>query len=184
MRRLLLGCLVLSFSLPLVALWNPKMRSFQEMATEQRRVVSAYCRLDFLGARLSPEGWERIRNLLTFRENPDFHSFYVVSRYQYIETTTPTAEVEVRYVVIGHYEEGAGYVPMPLMRSVTFELHDRNGELRISYIDPPTPFVSRAATIDWLKSRLEREKDPANRAQMEASIKALEAQNTGASAPK
>ena len=63
------------------------------MAIEQRRVVSAYCRLDFQGARLSPEGWERMRNLTMFRENPDFHSFFVVSRYQLIETHTPTADV-------------------------------------------------------------------------------------------
>ena len=144
MRRLLVCCLVLSLSLPLFA-WNPKVRSFEEMSIEQRRVVSAYCRLDFQGARLAPQGWERIGNLTTFRENPDFNSFFVVSRYQLIENPTPSDEMDVAYVVIGRYEEGAGYRPMPsVVRNARFEMHDQNGELRISRIEPITPFVSRA----------------------------------------
>ena len=113
MRRVLLCCLVLTFSLPLAALLNPKMRSFEQMTVEQRQLVSAYCRLDFQGARLSPEGWEHMRNLSTFRENPDFTSIFIVSRYQLIETTVPGYEFSVAYVVIGRYEEGAGYMPMP-----------------------------------------------------------------------
>ena len=51
-------------------------------------------------------------------------------------------------------------MPMPsVVRNVTFEMHDQNGELRIIRIDPPTPFVSRTATIDWLKTKLATQKD-------------------------
>jgi hypothetical protein len=168
MRRAFVCCLVLIFSLPLLALWNPKIRTFEQMSVEQRRLVSAYCRLDFQGARLSPEGWERIRNLSTFRENPDFISIFIVSRYQLIETPTPTHELSVAYVVIGRYEEGAGYTPMPSVRNV----------------DPATPFVSRKAAIDWLKAKLASQKEVAGRGQIEAAIQALEAQNTGTPASK
>jgi hypothetical protein len=184
MRRAFVCCLVLIFSLPLLALWNPKIRSFEQMSVEQRRLVSAYCRLDFQGARLSPEGWERIRNLSTFRENPDFISIFIVSRYQLIETPTPTHELSVAYVVIGRYEEGAGYTPMPSMRNVTFETRDQNAELRITRVDPATPFVSRKAAIDWLKAKLAGQKEVAGRGQIEAAIQALEAQNTGTPASK
>jgi len=179
MRRVLVCCLVLTFSLPLPALLNAKIRNFEQLTIEQRRLVSAYCRLDFQGARLSPEGWERMRNLSNFHENPDFTSIFIVSRYQLIETTVPANELEVAYVVVGRYEEGAGYMPMPAsVRNVTFETRDQNGELRIVRIDPPTPFVSRKAAIDWLKSRLPGQKESRGRAQIEASIEALEAEST------
>jgi hypothetical protein len=177
MRRLLTCCLAFSLSLPLFAL-NPKIRSFEETSIEQRRVVSAYCRLDFQGARLAPHGWERIGNLTIFRENPDFTSFFVVSRYQLIENSTHSDGMDVAYVVIGRYEEGAGYMPMPsVVRNASFEFHDQNGNLRISGIEPITPFVSRAATLDWLKHKLATQKDATGRRQIEASIQALESQN-------
>ena len=177
--------LVLTLSLPLPALLNPKIRSFETLAIEQRRLLSAYCRLDFQGARLSPEGWERMRNLSNFRENPDFTSVFIVSRYQLIEVTAPTEEIQVAYVVVGRYEEGAGYMPMPsTVRNVTFEIRDQSGELRIVRIDPPTPFVSRKAAIDWLKSRLTNQKEESGRAQIEASIKALEAESASPPASK
>ncbi|MGA2961958.1 MAG: hypothetical protein ABSD96_09810 [Candidatus Korobacteraceae bacterium] len=182
MRRVLVCCLVLAVSLPLLAL---KIRNFEQLAIEQRRVVSAYCRLDFQGARLSPEGWDHMRNLTIFRENPDFVSFFVVLRYQLIETHVPTAQLSVAYTVIGRYEDGAGYTPMPpVVRNVAFELHDQNGELRISGIDPDTPFVSRNATIDWLKAKLVTQNDMRHRVPIEAAIKALEAQTPGAPASK
>jgi hypothetical protein len=179
MRRAFLCCLVLTFSLPLLALFNPKIRTYDQMAVEQRRVVSAYCRLDFQGARLSPEGWERIKNLSAFHENPDFNSFFIASRYQLIETSTPSSELSVTYAVIGRYEDGAGYMPMPSMRTVTFKTHDQSGELRIIHIDPAIPFVSRQAAIDWLKAKLAIQKGAFGRAQIEDAIRALEVQNAG-----
>jgi hypothetical protein len=182
MRRILVCCLVLALSLPLLAL---KLRSYEQIAVEQRRVVSAYCRLDFQGARLTPEGWERIRNLSVFRENPDFSSVYVVSRYQLIETHDPSNSLSVAYVVIGRYDDGAGYAPMPaVVRNVTFETHDISGELRIVRIDPSTPFVSSRALIDWLKAKLASQKDARARGSLEAAIQALETQNTGTPASK
>jgi hypothetical protein len=182
MRRILLCCLVLALSLPLLAL---KFRSFEQMAIEQRQVISAYCRLDFQGARLTPEGWERIRNLSSFRENPDYSSVFVVSRYQLIETHAPSDSLSVAYVVIGRYDDGAGYAPMPaVVRNVTFEIRDQSGELRIVRIDPSTPFVSSRAMIDWLKAKLANQKDARSRGSLEAAILALEAQSTGTPASK
>ncbi len=182
MRRILICCLVLALSLPLLAL---KIRTFDQIAVDQRRVVSAYCRLDFQGARLTPEGWERIRNLSAFRENPDFSSVFVVSRYQLIETHDPSHSLSVAYVVIGRYDDGAGYAPMPaVVRNVTFETREQSGELRIVRIDPSTPFVSSRALIDWLKAKLASQKDARARESLEAAIRALEAQNTGTPASK
>jgi hypothetical protein len=174
----------LAFSLPLPGLLNPKIRSFEQTTIEQRQLVSNYCRLDFQGARLSPEGWERMRNLSSFRDNPDFTSIFIVSRYQLIETTVPSYELDVAYVVIGRYEEGAGYMPMPSVRNVTFETRDQSGELRIIRINSSTPFVSRKAAIDWLKAKLAKQKEASGRAQIEAAIQELETQNTGTPASK
>jgi hypothetical protein len=184
MRRLMVCCLAFSLCLPLFA-WNPKMRTFQQMAGEEWRIVSTYCRLDFQGARLTPEGWARIGNLTSFRDNPEFHSFFVISRYQLIENSAPSDDMEVAFVVIGRYDEGGGYVPVPsVVRNARFEMHDQNGELRITHIEPTTPFVSRASTIDWLKNKLTTQKDAADRRQIEASIQALESQNKPAPASK
>ena len=110
MRRILVCCLVLALSLPLLAL---KIRSYDQIAIEQRRVVSAYCRLDFRGARLTPEGWARIRNLSTFRENPDFNASLHRLAIPAHRNSYPSNESNVAYVVIGRYDDGAGYVPMP-----------------------------------------------------------------------
>ncbi len=63
-------------------------------------------------------------------------------------------------------------------------MSNQNGELRITRIEPITPFVSRTATLDWLKQKLATQKDPVGRKQIEASIQALESQNKPAPASK
>ena len=143
MRRLLVCCLILSLSLPLFA-WNPKSAALRNCRSRSGESSPPIAASISQGARLAPQGWERIGNLTTLRENPDFNSFFVVSRYQLIENPTSSDEMDVAYVVIGRYEEGAGYRPMPsVVRNARFEMHDQNGELRISRIEPITPFVSR-----------------------------------------
>jgi hypothetical protein len=124
-------------------------------------------------------------NLTTFRENPDFNSFFIVLRYQLIENPKPVEDLDVAYVVIGRFDEGVGYLPMPSsVKTVTFEVHDQHGEVKIFRVEPTTPFVSRAAAIVWLKSKLATQKDPAERAPIEGAIQALEAASKPAAPPK
>jgi len=75
-------------------------------------------------------------------------------------------------------------MPVPsIVRNARFAMHDYNGELRIVRIDPLTPFVSRAAALEWLKSKLGEQKDAAGRALIEAAIRQLEAPSKSAPTP-
>lgn len=176
MRRVLLCCLVLLLSLPLAA----KMRSFDQQAADQRRVISTYCRLDFEGGRLNPGGWAQMQKLSALHENPEFSFFYVIVRYQFEEDPTPTNDATVAYNVIGKYADGIGFTPVHGLLRATFTTHDHQGALLIENIDPDVPFVSRKAAIDWLKVKLTQQKDDAGRVPIQNAIRALEPPGTTA----
>ncbi|MGA2988930.1 MAG: hypothetical protein ABSD88_00545 [Candidatus Korobacteraceae bacterium] len=177
MRRLLICPLVLACAISALAQFpvgGGKIgRSFGDLAAEQRLLVSNYCRLDFNGARLSTEGWQQIRQLTSFRENPDFNTVFIVSRCQVVPNKEPSYDINVNYVVIGRYEEGVGYAPFPGTRTVQFETGGK--EMHITGIDSTTPFVSRQALVTWLKTKLAVASTSSQRSVIENSIKALEA---------
>src|SRR5690242_21892515 len=74
-------------------------------------VVREFCRQDFLGARVSADGWSRVKPLTTWKDNPSWKNFRVVARYEQtsIAVSFHSARVGVKYLVIGRFDLGAGY---------------------------------------------------------------------------
>jgi len=164
---------------------RPKFgRTFADLAAQQRLVVSNYCRMDFMGARMSPEGWDRIKQFTLMRGNPDFNTVFIISRYQIVDRQSPSYDVTVNYIVIGRYEEGVGYSPLQGIRSAAFETQDTGKEVLIKRVDPASPFVSRQAAIDWLQRKLAVKDIHADeRNVIESAIKALTPPPAGAARP-
>lgn len=155
---------------------NLRGQSFKELANKQRTLITNYCRLDFEGARLTSDGWERIKDFAPTSDNPDFSTVYIVLRYQMQENPVATYDVSVNYMMVGKYEEAFGYTPLLGTKIVTFKTHTHHGQMQIADIDPNAPFVSRKAALEWLKGKLAGQQVAANRTQIEAAIKALETQ--------
>lgn len=187
MRRFAICLLVLACAAPALAqAGRPRFgQTFADLAAKQRLLLGNYCRLDFEGARLTPAGWQQIRQYTWLRNNPDFNTVIIVSRYQVVDNQTPSHFVYVNYVVVGRYEEGLGYSPSPGIRRVMFETEDIQRELRIKDVDPSFPFISRRGAIEWLKRRLGTAGATPERNIIENAIKALETSDAaGATRPK
>lgn len=155
----------------------------RDRVAQQRNVISSYCRLDFVGARLIPDGWQKMRDFAMSRENPEFNVIFIVSRYQVENNPEPAYDVTVDYSLIGRYEEGFGYTPMSGIKAASFDTQDKGGEMRIKGVDPNSPFVGRKATVEWLKRKL-ADKNSTARDQIQAAIKALEPEPKPAASPK
>ena len=155
---------LLSISLAVIAIstlvfsqegFRIKTRSAAELFAAQRRVIGEWCRQDYVGARLSPDGWDRLKPLATFRQNPDFHSIVIVSRYQVPPREESSWNVDVKYWIVGRYERGLGYSSENNTEVVTFKTRDVDGDIVINEIDPAAPHVSKRAAIDWMKRQLD-----------------------------
>ncbi len=48
---------------------------------EVRNRVGQYCRLDYLGARLNDQDWQKLKPIVSWTSNPDYPLIDVVSRY-------------------------------------------------------------------------------------------------------
>src|ERR1035438_8504833 len=69
-------------------------------AEQMRELVSKYCRLDYDGARMAPQGWPKLQSLVWWKTNPDYTQMNVISRY-----TVETAPVSAhgKYTITVHY---------------------------------------------------------------------------------
>ncbi len=146
-------------------------------AEPAKNAVREFCRLDFSGARLTADGWSRIKPLTTWKDNPEWHGFTVVSRFEQQEASPSihSAKVTVRYLVLGRYQPGAGFVEDPGAQSAEFRLKDVDGSWRIDSIDPMIePHVSRVRAVEWLRTALATEKDPGVRAAMQKALEQLQ----------
>ena len=187
MRRFLI-CLLL-LACPAAALaqqpLRPKFgRTFADLAAQQRLVAGNYCRMDFMGSRLSPAGWDQIKQFTLMRGNPDFNTVFIVSRYQIVPQQTPSYDMTVNYFIIGRYEEGVGYSPLQGTRSASFETQDTGKDVLIKRVDPASPFVSRQAAIAWLQRKLAaKETSEGERNVIESALKALTPPSAGAPSP-
>src|SRR5512146_409465 len=138
-----------------------------------RNVVREFCRLDYVGSRLAPETWSRMKPLTTWKANPDWRSLTVVSRYDMGDASESfhSARISVHYQVLGRFEPGIGFTPEPAAQDVEFRLKETDGEWRIDSTEPPvTPHVSKARLVQWLQAALPKERDAANRAVMETAL--------------
>jgi hypothetical protein len=141
-----------------------------------RLVVSKYCRMDYAGARLAKETWPRMKQLTTWKENPDWNGFTVVSQYEIVDAEDGLryATVSVQYAVLGRFQMHLGYLAEPGSEAVSFRLKDVDGAWKIEDQDPAiNPHVSKARAIAWLKSSLAEEKDAANRIVLQKALKNL-----------
>ncbi len=141
-----------------------------------RAVVGKYCRMDYQGFRLTKDTWPRLKAVTTWKDNPDWQGFTVISQYELLEVDEGlrAAAVSVRYNVVGRFEIGLGYVPDRASEQVNFVLKEEEGDWKIDKQDPPiNPHVSKIQAIAWLKSTLATEKDSANRITIAKAIQDL-----------
>lgn len=150
----------------------------QSSRNEQvQTVVREFCRQDFLGARLSPTGWDRVKQLTTWKDNPVWKSFRVITRYEQttINAGFHSARVGVKYMVMGRFDLGTSYTPMNESQDVEFRVKEIDGDWRIDETDPDVlePEVSKQAALQWLQAKQKSSTDPAEKISIETALKAL-----------
>ncbi len=174
LRRIALVTLLLYASASLA-----QLRASGLPKNEQVQIaVREFCRQDFVGARLSPEGWSRVKPLTTWKDNPAWKTFHVVSRYEQTSLSAGlhSARVGVKYMVLGRFELGAGYSPAPESEDVEFRLKEVDDEWRIDETTPDMlePHISRQSALQWLQQKQKTVTDPGEKVSIEVALKALQ----------
>jgi hypothetical protein len=143
---------------------------------QARAIVSSYCRMDYEGFRLLKDSWPRMKVLTTWKDNPDWQGFTVVSQYELLDASEGirASTVSVKYAVLGRFELGLGYTAEPGSEEVSFRLKDVDSAWKIEDLEPTiNPHVSKPRAIAWLKTALAAEKDAANRIALQKALKDL-----------
>lgn len=186
MRGLLVRCLsfVLFVLMPVATVaqtggYRLKVRSFEQLYAEQRRLVAGYCRNDFEGARLSPTGFERLKPFLSYHTNPEFGFFTIISRYEIAPPDGPSQEMNVSYKLVGRWRNELGYEPLNSIQNVLFRFVDRDEGLLINDVDPGEPRVSTRAALNYFRQQLAVEKSDEGRRRLEEAINAIAAAQGG-----
>ena len=152
-----------------------KTRSASDMAMEQRRAVSAWCRMDYDGLRLSEPTWRQKMRPLTAEKNySEFPSIYIVSRYEFEPQQGISTTITVSYTTIGRYNLAFGYENLSGQDTVTFRVEDKGGEILITDSGTPMPHVSKAAAIQWMKERIESSNSANEKAQLQEALNILQ----------
>jgi hypothetical protein len=141
-----------------------------------RNVVSSYCRMDYEGFRLLKDSWPRMKSLTTWKDNPEWQGFTVVSKYELLAASEGlrAAAVSVQYAVLGRFEPGLGYTAEPGSEEVSFRLKDVDSAWKIEDLDPAiNPHISKPRAVAWLKTALAAEKDAGNRIAIQKALKDL-----------
>lgn len=142
-----------------------------------QNVVREFCRQDFMGARLSDAGWNRVKQLVTWKDNSAWRSFHVVARYDQTDVSTGLrgGRVDVKYMVLGRFELGAGYTAAPETETAEFRLKDIDGDWRIDDTDPDLlePHISKQAAIQWLQEKQKSVTDRGEKVSIETALKTL-----------
>lgn len=143
---------------------------------QARAIVSSYCRMDYEGFRLLKDSWPRMKALTTWKENPDWQGFTVVSQYELLDASEGlrAATVGVQYAVMGRFQAGLGYTAEPGREEVSFRLKDVDSAWKIEHLEPTiNPHVSKPRAIAWLKTALAAEKDAVNRIALQKALNDL-----------
>ena len=156
-----------------------QLRSSGLPKNEQVQIaVREFCRQDFLGARLSSEGWSRVKQLTTWKDNPASKTFHVISRFEQtsISTGFRSARVGVKYMVLGRFELGAGYSASSESENAEFRLKEIDDEWRIDTTDPEIlePHISQQAAVQWLQEKMKTATDRGEKVSIENALKALQ----------
>jgi hypothetical protein len=121
----------------------------------QRLLLSSFCRLDFEGARLQAEGWERFRPYTSLRANPEFTRILIVTRFDVETPEQPSEELNVHYQTVGSYLLDEGYTAGSSSEQAEFRVQEQNGVLLVTAVSPESPHVSPRAALAWMKLRLD-----------------------------
>ena len=142
-----------------------------------QNTVREFCRLDFMGGRLTPEGWKRMKPLTNWKDNPAWRRFRIASRYQQGDEVHGfhSSRIAVRYLMLGEFELGIGYTPLTDPEDIEFKLKETDGEWHIESTDPDTfyPHVSKAQAIQWMQDKLKSTTDAAEKISLESALKQL-----------
>lgn len=173
MRTLLIGCLALLSTVALA-----QFRGVIRHSNEPNNIVRDYLRQDLGGARLKAESWAHMKALTTWKENPDWQAFTIVSHYDVVSAANEgmrSTVVTVKYGVLGRFQLGIGYTPDPGPETVEFRVRELEDGWRIDEQVPTiNPHVSRARALQWLQAALVAEKDPANKIAIEKALQTLQ----------
>jgi len=135
-------------------------RSIAEFESEQKTLLSNYCRLDFDGARLDPSGWSRFRPYTSLRANPEFTRIVVVTRFNIEIPQQPGEELAATYRTVGFYHRGESYRDAVQSDRVQFRVQEQNGILLVTGFTPDEPHVSPRAAVTWMNHLLDNPKTP------------------------
>ncbi len=168
--------LAVLLSTPLFAQFRLHLRNPEDVYAEQRRVVGSWCRQDFMGNRLSSDGWDRYKPLTNLKYNPDSATIVIVSRYQIGEHDPRNVswDVSVTYFVIGRYDHSTGYAPDSGTETATFQTKDIDDNILVTGIDPAAPHVSKTAALAWMKQQLASTTSDVEKFHLTKAIKELE----------
>ena len=166
----------LLLSTPLLAQFQLHLRNPEDIYAEQRRTVGSWCRQDFMGYRLSDNGWNRYKSLTNLKHNPDSAAVVIVSRYQVGEHDPRSVSwnVNVTYVVIGRYDHATGYSPQTGTETVTFQTKNIDDNILITALDPTSPHASKTAALAWMKQQLGSTQSDIEKIHLINAIKQLE----------
>lgn len=142
---------------------------------QQRLTVINYCRMDFDGARLNSQTFERMRPLLMQAENPKFDSFEVVARYSVPTPPDPSGPVVATYRLVGRWDNRAGWKEANFIEDVRFDVVQREGAALIANIEPGHPHVSTRAALTYLRQRLGSAQTDSERTMLQKGIDAITA---------
>ena len=146
-----------------------------------RNKVAQYCRLDYMGARLSDQEWPKLKPVVTWTSNPDFPLIDVVSRYD-VSTSVGSEHGKwtavVTYHMLGQFTLGQGYSTELAGndKQVDFTVQEINGELKVIDINPNYPRPSRAVMLKWLQEK-QSAADEKTKVIYDDAIRALSAQS-------
>jgi hypothetical protein len=145
-----------------------------DIVTKKRVLLSNYCRLDFEGARLRPDGWSRFKPYTSMRANPDYSRVVIVTRFDVETPEEQAAALYVNYRTVGYYDELAGYTASATSERVEFQVAEHNDEVMVAEVTPEMPHVSPRAAIAWINLRLADPKtSDSERAHMKDALEQL-----------
>lgn len=124
-----------------------------DTVTKKKILLSNYCRLDFEGARLRPDGWSRLKPYTSMRANPEYSRVVVVTRFT-VEDPQGGALLYVSFQQVGYYDEVEGYVASPDSDRVEFHVEEHRDEVLVRNVSPGMPHVSPRAAIAWMNMRM------------------------------
>jgi hypothetical protein len=156
--RSLFVFLLLSVGFGFAQLGIPTQLPKQTNEAEIRNKVAQYCRLDYLGARIVDQDWQKLKPIVNWTSNPDYPLIDVVSRYD-VDTSAIQKGgkwyITVTYHLLGRFNIGQGYSTEAAGsdKQADFTVQDVNGELKIVDMEPNYPHPSRATMLKWLEAK-------------------------------